>query len=169
MLCFQSMFHELIKFVHIHVNKELRGEISKWQSFARSSLKTENNIFQQGHDILVRNILVKNMNQSSLVNAGKELSNIALQNLSRPTVVPTDFTAHAVKSCQCFMSALIHTAGIRIGDKRSVEKRIKLMIHGVMKQAISNAGFVNMSWLWISNVKTLVSAVTVRPVGKFLI
>jgi len=60
------------------------------------------------------------------------------------------------------MGAFANPAGIGIMNELAVKKRIKLTVNGMMNKPVTDAGFVNITRLWITDVKSIVTAVPVR-------
>ena len=66
------------------------------------------------------------------------------------------------------MRSLANSAGVRIVDKSFFEKRIKQAVNGVVKQSVSDAGFMDMPSLRVIDIKTAVSAMSINFVYQII-
>lgn len=67
------------------------------------------------------------------------------------------------------MRSFFSSARKRMKNKFFVEIRIKLAVKSAVQYPISSGGFMNISWFWIRNVKSLIIAVSVSFVNEILI
>jgi len=67
------------------------------------------------------------------------------------------------------VGSFVITAGKRICDKGFVEKGVKFSVNGVVKQPVPHAGFVNISWFGVRDIKGLIAAVFVGMMNEILV
>ncbi len=82
-------------------------------------------------------------------------------------MILTNFIGERTKAVHCFVSAFVYAAGIGIGDESLVKKWIEYPIDGVMEESVADARFVDVSWLRIANIKSLITAVDIGFVFEF--
>lgn len=82
-------FHELIECVHVHIHEELTRQITDGEADTRFpfGMKTPNGLTQKPEYISIFDVLPKNAHQDLVVNAGKEFSDITLQDPHSPRVI----------------------------------------------------------------------------------
>ena len=101
-----------------------------------------------------------------MINIRKEFPDVAFQNPASSGVILADFPSERAKSINRSVRAFFKPARIRIGDKRFFKKRVKNPVNGVMKKAIADAGFMNISRFGIIDLERLITAVLVGMISE---
>ena len=96
-----------------------------------------------------------------MVNIGEKLSDIAFQNPAGSRIVFADNVSKFAESVDRLMRPLVQSAGIRIGDKSSIKKRVKDSVNGVVEQPVPDGGFMDIPRLRVGYIERLISAVAV--------
>lgn len=98
-----------------------------------------------------------------MVDGGEEFFDITLENPSCPRMITGNLVGETSETIQSPVDSFLISAGIRIGDKKPVEKRIQNTIDSPMDNPVSNLRFMNVSWLRVGNVEGFVARV---PIGS---
>ncbi len=101
-----------------------------------------------------------------MVDVRKKLSDIALQDPCGSCVIMRHDTSIITKAVDGAMRALAPAAGIRVEDEFLVEIWVENPIDGVMQEPVAYGRFVDISWLWVADLKSPVRTVSVRFVRK---
>ena len=165
-LSFELMLYELIKFVHVDVRKNLRCQVANWYSTTikqvrDTPLKTTYYFFQEPNCIRVPYSFLKNLKQNSMVNTVKEFLDVTFQGEVGNSVIFTRLSHHLAYSVDSTMGAFANPAGVRIRNKSRFEYPIEYSKNSMMQNAVSDSSFVNVSTLWIINIKTSLSTMLV--------
>jgi hypothetical protein len=91
-----------------------------------------------------------------VINTGKELSDITLQDPASLGMVFRNLANHSSKSSQCFVRTFVSAARVGVRAKLCIKIWIELAIDSVMKESISYTSFVDMSRFRIRNIKGFV-------------
>lgn len=168
MTYFEFSFHELIKFVHVDVHKELTREIPerKTDTHIVSNVKTFNNLLQKPEGIIVRNGTTQNVHQHLMIDIGEEFADIALEHPRRLRVIARDFVSELLESIHGAVCALADTAGVRIVDEEAIEERIQLPVHRVMYEPIADGCLMNLARLRVIDSECLVGSVPIALCSK---
>ncbi len=94
----KSLLHKLIEFIHINVGKKLRREIPERDAFSGSPMKALNDIGEQTKKSFVFNAISQNLHQLRMIDAGKELSYITLQNPTGPRVISAHLSCNHLET-----------------------------------------------------------------------
>lgn len=104
-----------------------------------------------------------------MINIGKKLFNVAFQDPASFGIVFTNNIRVFAEFIDSFMRAFFVSARIGIGNESFIEKWIKNSVNGVMQQAISHAGFVDVSGFWIIAFESLITAVIIGMMEKIAV
>ncbi len=97
-----------------------------------------------------------------MVDRGKELADVALQDPARAGMVAGYFAGISAELTHRLMRPLPQAAGVRVGNELFVEERVQLSIYGVMKQPVAYTRLVYVAGFWVTDAKVVVAAVLVR-------
>lgn len=112
-------------------------------------------------------MLFENTKKDILVNRSKELPNITFERPHSPGMVARSLASEASEAVEGFMDSFIISARIRISDKQSVEKRIEDAVNGSMDYPVSHSRFMDISWLRVRDIESLVARMTIGFESKF--
>jgi hypothetical protein len=109
----------------------------------------------------------KNSDKNSVIYRIEEFSDIAFQYKTWRSVILAYLPRHAFKSRDAPMRAKSDAAGKRTRDECRLENGIDNGKYGVMQNAITHQGFMDMSLLRIMNVKAIIRPVPISPALQF--
>lgn len=160
---FQLTLHKLIKLIHVDIGKQLRCQITNRESFPckqirRLSCKALNYFLHKPQRVRIFNFPSQEFNQNSVIDAIKKLSYITFKRVRGPNVVSRYFPKHFIQDLNTLMSSFSNTAGKGVGYKSWFKNRIENFKDCVVQYSISNRSLVDVSKLWVVNVK-----ITIRP------
>ena len=101
-----------------------------------------------------------------MVNVLKEVFDVAFQYPSGFCMILADFIGKATKTIEGFMRPLVFSAGKRIRDESSVEKRIEFAVNRMVQKAVSDSRFVDIPRLGVGDVEGAISSVFIFPLGQ---
>ena len=145
--CFEFVPHEPVKLVHADINQKLGGQVAQRQTFAffTISVETADDFAQKPHNISIGDVAIENFQKNLMVNTREELPDIALQNPAGSLIIPAGFPDKSPESIYSFVSSLVETTGIRVGDEQPVKERVKNPVNSVMEQTVADTGFVDVT------------------------
>ena len=159
----QLLFHKLIKLIHVDIGKKLRCQITNRESFSnekigRFSGKTFNDFFHKPHRVGIFYFSTQKLDQNGMVNAIKKLSYVALERISCPGIIFRSSSEHCIQNTNALMCSFSNTTGKGMGYKSWFKNWVKDFENCMVQYSVPNRCLVNMSKLWVVNVKT-----TIRP------
>src|SRR3989338_3575898 len=104
-----------------------------------------------------------------MVNAGKKLFDIALQNPTGLGVVFADLPNKSTETIESFVRSFFISTRKRIGDESPVKEWVKFPVNCTVKQTVSNTGFVNASRFRVGNVESFVRSMFVCFVFQIVV
>ncbi len=125
------------------------------------SLIAFNNTAQEPHRIFVFYPLFKDFEESGVIYAVEEFSDIAFQNEAFSGAIPAYAAGFALQNIHPFMRAKPDPARERRRDERFFKDRIQHRKYRVMQNAVADFRFMDMSLLWIGNVEAVITAMAV--------
>jgi len=96
-----------------------------------------------------------------MVDRFKEFLDITFKGKARFKSVSTDLSRQFIKSIYAFMRPFIETTGKRVRNKCWFKNWIKYSKYGMVKNAVSNNGFMNMPLFRITDIERRISSVLV--------
>jgi len=111
-------------------------------------------------------VAVLDAHKHALIYRSEELPYVAFQDPESACVVLAFFIRISAKCIHRFVRSLPPAARIRVARKRPVEKRIELSIESVVHEPITNRGLMDITRLWVANLKMVIEPVPVRSRGK---
>ena len=103
-----------------------------------------------------------------MIDIRKKLADIAFENPARPSIVFAYDAGKCSKPIHCGVRTFSITARERIGDKCPVEEWIELAINSVVDKPVMHAGFMDIAWLWVGNIKSVIAAVPIRDPDRII-
>ena len=103
-----------------------------------------------------------------MIDARKELSDIALQNPASTRVVLRDLIGECPKPIHRFVCPFPETAGIRISNECSIKERVQLAIERVVDEPVAHTRFVDVAWLRVTYFEMMIPAVLISAIRKFV-
>ncbi|KKS56340.1 MAG: hypothetical protein UV20_C0015G0001 [Candidatus Magasanikbacteria bacterium GW2011_GWA2_42_32] len=161
---FQFVLNKLIQFIQINICEQLRGQVAQRQA-RRIAV---NYILQQSHELIIVHPFSQNIQKNRMVDRIKKLSHIQLQNPQNARIVARQFEPKFVEALNCCVSAFIFSGRPGIKNKELIPYWLNYPVDGVMEQPVTNRNFVNMTTLWIVDVKRKISAMIVGTVFQVL-
>jgi len=135
--------------------------LCRWRGFIAL-----NQIFKEPRCVGIFNSFGENRYQSDVINVIKEFLYIALQSIAHSCIVLARFLKHFLHSFDSFVCAFADATRKRIGYKSWLENRIQNIEDSMMKNTVSYCRFVNMTKLWVGNIKIRIRIVFVVFVFK---
>src|SRR3989344_2893044 len=159
------MLHELVEFVHVYVDKELRREIPERQPTRRRlvGLETADDFHDEGKDALVGDITTYDVVKNALIDGGEEFSDVAFEYPAGAGVVARNFVRELPEPIHRLVRALASAAGARVCNERAVEERGELAIQRMVEKPVTHCGFVDVAGLGVGYLERFVTAVLVCP------
>ena len=111
---------------------------------------------------MILNFPIKDVFQHLVVNRIKEFSNIAFQSVALASIILAFCTKHIGNFLHTLVGAFVDATRVRIVDKCRLEYFIQNSKSGMMKDSISNNGFMYPSDLRIMYPKSFVWPVPIR-------
>src|SRR3989338_6212476 len=161
----QFVLDELIEHVQIHICEQLRGQISKGQTGA----KTLNDFPKELRKAFVRSPCCKNVQKNFMINGVEKLFYIQLQKPQSSRVIMRQLETKILQSSYRCMSALSFSGRPRIKNKYFIPCRFNDPVDGVMEQAIPDRSFMDMTTLRIVNDKRDIATVFVCSVFEIFV
>ena len=163
----QSVFRELVKFVHINVYEKLGGEIAERESLpGRVRMEASYYFMKKPADFFIGNIRRKHFLQCAMIDIFEKLSDVTLQDPAGLRMVYARFPSESRESLKRPMCPLIFPAREGIGNENRVKERIKYAVDGVMEYAVPDARLVDSPRLGVGDAEGVVAAVAVLPREK---
>ena len=96
-----------------------------------------------------------------MVDCFKEFFNVAFKGETRLKTITAYLSQHLIQNIYAFMCSFVDAARQRVWDKGWFKDWVKHSKYSVMKNAVSDSGFMDMPLLWIVDIKRGVSSVFV--------
>lgn len=162
----ECVFHELIKFIHVDICKELRrevpdGDAASWKLL--SPRETVDDFFEERADARVIDLPTEHPLQNGMVNGGEEPVNVALEREARTGAIPADFPQHSFERIDATMSPLALATREEMRDERRLEDRIEGSEDGMVHDTVADGRFVDLALLGIADAERVILAVPVCP------
>ena len=84
-------------------------------------------------------------------------------------MVAADLASKPHKTVERFVHAPVLAAGKRIRDEEPVEEGIELPVNGVMEEAVTDRGLMDIARFGVGNVEGFIAAVDVAPTCKICV
>lgn len=164
-------FYEVIKYVHVDIDQQLACEVTKRKTDTRLAvrMKASDYFREEPESIRVVDVSSDDSKKNIVIDVRKKLSDVTFQYPDSLRVIVRNPTSECTQAIDRFVRAFVPSAGIRIKNKLAVEKWIQDPVDRMMQEAISNRGFMNVSWLRVVNLKSVISAVPISLVGKAMV
>lgn len=128
-----------------------------------------NNCFEQPERVMILDTLFENLYQSRMVYATKELLDVTLQGKARLSAIFAHPAQNPPKNIHAFVSAVTNTTRKGSRNKRLFKNGIDHNENRMVKHAIADGCFMNMSLFRILNIKTGVGTMFVSSVFKLAV
>lgn len=168
---FNFSFHELIEFVHIHIDEELTCEVPERQPYVACAIHTEaaDNLSKKPERGLIRDPPAENIHQNLMINVGEEFPNVALEHPCRACVIPGDLTRELLEAIHCLVRTFAFATRIGVVDEQAFVERADAPIDSMMHQTILHGCFMNVARFGIINAEGMVRAMSVRLLLQLLV
>ncbi len=163
---FQFFFHKLIKLIHVDIGEQLRCQItnrkpSSGKQIGKLSGKTLDYFLHKPQSPKVFHLSLQKLDQDSVVNTIKKLSDITFKCIRCLSVILRDLTKHYVQNMNAFMSSFSDAAGKRMGYKSWFKNWIEYLKNCMMQHSVSNRRFMNMSEFRIINIEVAIRSMPI--------
>src|SRR3989344_7250975 len=117
------MLYELVKLVHIHVHKQLRGELAERQPNAGRHFETAYDPREEPNNVVVWYVLLQDANQPTVLNRREKPANIAFEHPRRSCVILGDSEREVPEPVDRLVHPLLRPARIQAVDECPIEER----------------------------------------------
>lgn len=163
----QLLFYKLVELIHIHVRKQLRGQVADRYTVRFARVREATNDFsEQPHHFEVFNSPCQYPKQYLVVDAVKKLPHIAFEHPARTRVVATHGTEHLLQPFNAFVCTLTDAAGKGVRDKAWFKQRVEQVEYSVMQDSVAHCGFVYVPQFGIGDIEAGVSTMLVDFVSQ---
>jgi hypothetical protein len=133
---------------------------------ALSHSKAAYNLSHEPHDVTIYNSSLQYFKQDAVVDRVEELPNVALKRVTGSCIVPAFGTEHLGYGFYAFMGTFANAAREGGGYKARLEYGIQDGKNDVVKHAISDCRFTNLSEFRIGDAKARVLLMPIRFVAQ---
>ena len=165
-LSFELVLYELIEKIHVHIRKNLRGQITDRQASSMKQIRAIaliafNYFFKKPYHVWISNPFFQDSKQNIVIDTIKKLSNVALQGKTWLGEIFADFSNHFIYCFNSSMRTFANSAGKRIWNERWFKKSINYIENGMMKNSVSDRRLVNMPQLGVVNIKAGIRSMSI--------
>ena len=164
----QFSFYVLIKRVQVHVRHQLRGQISKRNTFSRPRLEASDDLSQQRQQLRLLYRTTTESKQPLMVHAIEEFSDVALQKPDRVRAARRQTTRECSQTLDSRMDAFLSSRSVRIEYERAVKQWNKKTTNSMVQYPVPNRGFCNLPLLGVMNDEPHIRSMPVRASCQIL-
>lgn len=161
---FQFAFYEMIKFIHVHICKELGSEVSDRNAASWGGRKTFDDSVEQKYAIWVFYFRSKNFKQRLVDDAIKKLSHIAFQRIASSGIVAAFGSKHISRRQNPFMCTFAYSARKRSWYESRLKYWIEYTKDRMVQDSVPHRCFMYPAYFRIANPKAEVGTV---PISLF--
>ena len=172
-LGFKFVLNKLVKLIHIHIRKELRGQVAdryaaRMKEIGIAACKAADNFSHQPHDLGIFNTPRQYLQQNFVVDAIKKLSHVALKRVAGARTVAADRAEHLRQPLYAFVAAFADAARKGVRYEARLKNRVEHFKDSVMQYSVTHYGFVYVPQLGIGDIKAGIRAVLVGFVSQIM-
>ena len=173
-LGFKFVLNKLVKLIHIHIRKELRGQVAdryaaRMKEIGIAACKATDNFSHQPHDLGIFNAPRQYLQQYFVVDAVKKLPHVALERVAGARTVAADRAEHVCQPLYAFVTAFADAARKGIRYEPWLKNRVKHFEYSVVEHPVAHYCFVYVPQLRVGDIKAGIRAVFVSFVSKVMV
>lgn len=164
----QFSLHVLIEWVQIHVRHQLRGQITKRNTFTGLGLEASDDLPQERQKLRVIYRAGAERKQLFMAHAVKKSLDVALQYPDRLRAIKRQTICECLQTQNGGMNAFLSPRSVRVEYEPSVKEWYEKTTNGMVEDAVPNRSFCDLPLLGIVNDETCVGAMFIDTSHQIL-